>query len=278
MSTVPPEEALRSEQEPHQARQMAESFGSDPRRYDRARPRYPEAMIRAIVAGSPGRRVLDVGSGTGIAARQFQAAGCTVLGVDVDERMAVFARRSGLDVEVGTFEAWDSTGRVFDAVIAGQTWHWVDPVLGAAKAAQVLGPDGRLAAFWNVFQPSAEILEAFATVYRRVVPDHPRNPLARPPLDAYSAIFRNATDGIRAAVTFSEPEQWRFDWERSYTRDEWLEQVATGGDASHFSPARMEALLAGTGAAIDAWSGSFTMRYAAVVLTATRIGAPSPGQ
>jgi SAM-dependent methyltransferase len=278
MSTVPPEEALPSEQEPHQARQMAESFGSDPTRYDRARPRYPGAMIRAIVAASPGRRVLDVGCDTGIAARQFQAAGCTVLGVDVDERMAVFARRSGLDVEVGTFEAWDPTGRVFDAVIAGQTWHWVDPVLGAAKAAQVLGPDGRLAVFWNVFQPSAEILEAFAAVYRRVVPDHPRNPWARPPLDAYSAILRRATDGIRAAGTFSEPEEWRFDWERSYTRDEWLEQVATGGDASQFSPARLEALLAGTGAAIDAWGASFTMRYAAVVLTATPIGAASPGQ
>ena len=250
---------------------MAESFGSDPERYDRARPRYPEAMVRAIVAASPGSEVLDVGCGTGIAARQFQAVGCTVLGVDVDARMAAFARQHGLDVEVAAFEAWDPTGRVFDAVIAGQTWHWVDPVVGTAKAAQVLGPDGRLAAFWNVFQPSAEIAEDFSAVYRRVVPDYPRNPWARPALDTYSAIFRKAADGIGAAGAFSEPEQWRFDWERSYTRDEWLDQVTTGGDASQFPPATLEALLTSIGAAIDVWGESFTMRYAAVVLTAARV-------
>ncbi len=158
-------------------------------------------------------------------------------------------------------------------MIAGRTWHWVDPTAGAAKAAQVLlGPDGRLAAFWNVFQPAAEIAEAFAAVYRRVVPDYPRNPWAtRPALDAYSAIFRKAANGIGAAEAFSAPEQRRFDWERSYTRDEWLDPVTTGGDASQFPPAKLEALLAGIGAAIDASGESFTMRYAAVVLNAARV-------
>jgi SAM-dependent methyltransferase len=83
---------------------MAESFGSDPERYDRARPNYPQAMIDAIVAASPGPSMLSVGCGTGIDARQFQTAGCTVLGVDVDERMVAFARARGLDAEVAAFE------------------------------------------------------------------------------------------------------------------------------------------------------------------------------
>lgn len=39
-------------------------------------------MVEAIVAASPGPSVLDVGCGTGIAARHFQAVGCRVLGVD----------------------------------------------------------------------------------------------------------------------------------------------------------------------------------------------------
>ena len=98
--------------------------------------------MNRIVAASPGQAVLDVGCGTGIAARQFQAAGCQVLGVDPDERMAELARRAGLDVEVATIETWDPAGRSFDAVIAGQAWHWVDPVAGAAKAAQAVRPGG----------------------------------------------------------------------------------------------------------------------------------------
>jgi hypothetical protein len=79
-----------------------------------------------------------------------------------------------------------------------------------------------------------------------------------------------AADGMREVGVFGEPEHWRFDWERSYTRDEWLDQVPTTGDHSRFPPAQLEALLAGIGAAIDTAGGRFTMRYATVVATATR--------
>ncbi|MCK9898408.1 class I SAM-dependent methyltransferase, partial [Frankia sp. AgB32] len=145
------------EAQPHQARHIAESFGSDPERYDRARPRYPDAMVRRIAAAAPGPDLLAVGCGTGIDARQFQGVGCRVLGIDPDPRMAAFARRGGLDVEVATFEDWNSAGRTFDGVVAGQSWHWIDPTAGAARAAEVLRPGGRLAVYWNVFDPAPDI-------------------------------------------------------------------------------------------------------------------------
>ena len=176
---------------------MAESFGLDPERYDRTRPRYPQAMVEAIIASSPGRDVLDVGIGTGVAARAFRAAGCRVLGVDPDPRMADFARQSGLEVEVAKFETWDPKGRRFATVIAGQTWHWVDPVAGTAKAGEVLQPEGRLAVFWNVFQPEPDLREAFTAVYRRVLPDLPFFGGTPRGLEAYSGQAAKATDGIR---------------------------------------------------------------------------------
>ena len=40
-----------------------------------------------------------------------------MLGVESDARMADFARRTGIEVETATFEAWDSAGRTFDAVV-----------------------------------------------------------------------------------------------------------------------------------------------------------------
>jgi len=79
--------------------------------------------VTAIVAASPGPEVLDVGCGTGIAGRQFQAAGCTVLGVEPDRRMAALVRQRGLEVEVAKFETWNPAGRQFDAIIAGTAWH-----------------------------------------------------------------------------------------------------------------------------------------------------------
>jgi SAM-dependent methyltransferase len=232
-------------------------------------------MVEAIVAASPGPDVVDVGCGTGIAARQFQAAGCKVLGVEPDARMADFARRSGVEVEVTAFEAWDPTGRGFDAVVAGQTWHWVDPVAGAAKAAEALRPGGRLAVFWNVDQPPPELAEAFAAVYRQVGPDSlAAGRWATTGSDAYSMLCAKAADGIRQAGAFGDPEQWRFDWERSYTRDQWLDQLPTQGGHSRFPPAKLEEVLAGVGAAIDTMGGSFTMRYTTVAVTAARTSAP----
>jgi SAM-dependent methyltransferase len=293
MPTVPPPRTPFGGRESHQARELAESFGSDPGRYDRARPRYPGALVDRIVAGRPepdanrarpdanrpgpdanrpGPDVLDVGCGTGIVARQFQAAGCRVLGVDPDARMAELARRHGLEVEVTTFEAWESAGRVFDAVVAGQAWHWVDPVAGPARAARTLRPGGRLAVFWNAFQPPPDVAEAFAAVYRKVMPDSPlfRGGAGISGPDAYLGLCARAADGMREAGAFGQPEQWRFDWDRRYTRDEWLDQVPTSAFWAQMPAAGQRELLAGIGAAVDAAGGSFTMPYATVVVTATR--------
>ncbi len=193
-----------------------------------------------------------------------------MLGVDADARMAERARAYGLEVEVAAFEAWDPAGREFDAVVSGQSWHWVDPVAGAAKAAEVLRPGGRLALFWNVFQPPADLADAFAAVYRRVLPDSPISGQTAPPLETYSPILDAAADGIRRTGAYGDAERWRFDWERHYTRDEWLDQVPTHGGHSGFPPAVLEELLAGIGAAIDTAGGGFTMRYSTVAVVAAR--------
>ncbi|MER5646348.1 class I SAM-dependent methyltransferase [Streptosporangium sp. NPDC002524] len=274
MPTISSAGAPLPKNDPHRHRQVAESFGSDAERYDRARPRYPDAMVGRIVAASPGPGVLDVGCGTGIAARQFRAAGCEVLGVEPDARMAGFARSGGIEVEVATFEDWDPAGREFDAVVAGTAWHWVDPVAGAAKAARVLRPGGRLAAFWHVFQLPPGVAEAFAEVYRRVVPDSPFVfQGAGNALEGYQALFTRAADGIREVGGFGEPEQWRFDWECSYTRESWLDQLPTSGALTRLPPDRLAEVLEGAGEAIDAMGGGFTMPYATVVVTAARTGA-----
>ncbi|MBO2462514.1 class I SAM-dependent methyltransferase [Actinomadura violacea] len=268
MTTIPSEPPPPA---PHRHRRLAESFGADTERYDRTRPRYPDALIERIVAGSPGRDVLDAGCGTGIAARQLQAAGCRVLGVEPDARMAAFARRTGVETEVATIEDWDPAGRTFDAVVAATAWHWVDPVAGAAKAARLLRPGGRLAVFWHAPELPPEIVEAFAEVYRRVAPDSPFNvQAAREGQEAYRPILDMAAAGIAEAGGFTAPEEWRFEWEHTYTRDEWLDQMPTQGTLTRLPAEQVAEVLDGVGAAIDALGGTFTMPYATVAVTATR--------
>jgi len=95
------------------------------------------------------------------------------------------------------------------------------------------------------------VAAAFNAIYRRVLPDSPVSRGAMPSLEAYSAFFTRAADGIRQTVAFGDSEQWRFDWDRTYARDEWLELVPTFGGHSQFPPAKREELLAGI--CIEGW-------------------------
>jgi SAM-dependent methyltransferase len=154
----------------HDQRDRAESFGAVADEYDRFRPGYPSALVDDLLAGGA-RSVLDVGCGTGKAARMFAARGARVLGVEPDPQMAAVARAHGIEVEVGAFETWDAARRRFDLVVCAQAWHWVDPVPAAAKVAAVLAPGGRFGAFWNFGRlagPEHDIVQA---VYERLAPE-----------------------------------------------------------------------------------------------------------
>ncbi|SDD56438.1 class I SAM-dependent methyltransferase [Glycomyces harbinensis] len=264
MVTIPPRDGAAPYPD---LRRAATSFGAEADRYDRARPTYPAAMVDAVIAASPGPAVLDVGVGTGIAARLFAAKGCDVLGVDVDERMAALARGHGIEVETGRFEDWDAKGRVFDTVVSAQTWHWIDPVAGAARAAEVLRAGGRLALCWNVFQPPPEVAAAFGAIHRDLFPDFP-DLWARPMLETYEPMFARAEGGIRETGAFTEPERRQYDWERLYTTEGWLDGIPTSGGYSSLEPDQMERLLESTRETLDALGGSFTMRYSTIVVAA----------
>lgn len=261
----------------HEARQLAESFGQDPGRYDRARPRYPSALVDRIVAAMPGTELLDVGIGTGIAASQFAAAGCRVRGVDPDARMAELARRRGFAVDVVRFEDWEGPPCRFDGVVAAQAWHWVEPVAGAARAAAALRDGAPLAVFWNASALPDELRETVAEVYRRVLPDARFAAGVLAGLGAYERQLAAATAGVAATGSFGEVERWRFDWDQPYTGAQWLEQVPTFGGHQLLPPGVLDELLAGLRRAIDAVGGAFTMRYASVCVVATRSARTSLG-
>lgn len=262
-------------QEPHQDRTMAESFGIDPARYDRTRPRYPQELVDWILASTPGYEVLEVGTGTGVSAQPFCARGYRVLGIEPDQRMGEFARNRGFTVEIARFEEWDPAGRSFDALIAGMTWHWIDSAVGAAKAAAVLRPSGLLALFWYVHQPPPELARAFAEVYREVLPATPFASMPIDPLARYYRILDTAAAGIGATRAFSPTQRLRFDWQRSYTRDQWLDQVPTFGGHGALPGNRLDQLLTGIGSAIDQVGGSFDMRYASLAIKAARRMSPT---
>lgn len=74
-----------------------------------------------------------------------------------------------------------------------------------------------------------------------------------------------AAEAIGSDAAFGEPERWRFEWERPYTKGEWLDQVPTGGVYTSLPADVLGELLEGAGAVIDAVGGAFNVRYTTVV-------------
>ncbi len=91
----------------------ARSFGAAAADYDKYRPRYPDQLVDDVVAMLPGRRVLEVGAGTGIATVGFAARGMAMTCVEPDAEMAamLLAKLAGdadIHVDVTTFEEWSA--------------------------------------------------------------------------------------------------------------------------------------------------------------------------
>ncbi|ATE56361.1 class I SAM-dependent methyltransferase [Actinosynnema pretiosum] len=270
---------------PHDAREIAESFGVDADRYDRTRPSYPSGVVEAVLAALSGGsgvgggagvgdapgvvEVVDVGCGTGIVARQFRDAGCRVLGVEPDPRMAEFTREGGIPVEVARFEEWEAAGRRFDAVVCGQAWHWIDPDAGAARAAGVLRPGGVLAIFWNAARVVGEVGERFDQVYRGLLPGAPGKGAGTFGGD-YSPLGDRAVAGVKTTAAFEEPIRLRFPWERVYQRDEWLDLLPTTGLFTRMPRELLARVLDEVGATIDSVGGELTVSYTCETVIARR--------
>jgi SAM-dependent methyltransferase len=132
---------------------MQVDFGRTAADYARFRAGFPERLFDELGARGisfAGRRVLDLGTGTGTLARGFSRRGAAVVALDPAEALLAEARRlAGAEELAVEFlarraEATGLPDASFDLVAAGQCWHWFDRPAAAAEARRVLEPGGHL--------------------------------------------------------------------------------------------------------------------------------------
>jgi len=92
-----------------------------------------------------GRRVLDIGCGTGRAAEALAARGSRVWAVEPEPEMAALARERVSTVKVAPAERLPFKDGWFERALMWLVVHLVDRPRALPEAARVLGPDGRLA-------------------------------------------------------------------------------------------------------------------------------------
>jgi SAM-dependent methyltransferase len=158
------------------------TFNHSPELYDRSRPVAPRQLFDDLVALAklePGARIVEIGCGTGQATVPLAERGFEIVGIELGESLAELARRKlapfpRVKIVVSSFERWSPTSERFDAVVAFNSFHWIDPELRFVKSAEALREGGALAvvgmrfvvhddahAVWMALQEDYEAIAGF---------------------------------------------------------------------------------------------------------------------
>jgi SAM-dependent methyltransferase len=171
------------------AAQAALGFDRAASSYDSHRPGYPPALVERVarlIGAAPGRRVLDLGAGTGKLTRELVALGCDVVAVEplAAMRAQLVAATPGVEALDGTAEAIPLPDDSVDAVTSAQAFHWFDTARALDEITRVLRPGGGLALFWNERSTGRGWMHEFEALADRLA----QNPHAYPG-DGWEAVL-----------------------------------------------------------------------------------------
>jgi SAM-dependent methyltransferase len=203
---------------------LGSSFGAAAGAYAEHRPDYARAPVRWAFERAPGRRVLDVGAGTGKLTATLVALGADVVAVEPDPAMLTELRRALPAVRAlqGSAEAIPLPDASVDAVLAGNALHWFDMAVAGPEIARVLAPAGVLAGLWNVIDDRVDWVAGLERVAGNA---------AIGPRDTLGG-WRTATAGMHLPSTglvprFGSPEQAEFPHGQRRTADSLVATLAT---------------------------------------------------
>ncbi|MCU0612885.1 MAG: methyltransferase domain-containing protein [Candidatus Eisenbacteria bacterium] len=97
-----------------------------------------ERVVDRCLEGTGIRRVLDIGTGTGVFAEAFSGRGCEVAGVDPNPDLLAEARRHVPEAEFSeaTAEALPFPDKQFDLAFIGAVLHETDDAVAALREAR----------------------------------------------------------------------------------------------------------------------------------------------
>lgn len=189
--------------------ERATSFGTETGSYEAGRPEYPFEAVAWMLETMPegGRRIADVGAGTGKLTRTLvKAPDAEVVAVDPDPAMLAVLRDRvpGVPTFIGTAERLPLPDASVDAVVIGQAWHWVDPMAASAEIGRAVRPGGMLGLIWNIRDEREEWVRRLTGIMHSSPAEN----------------MVNGPTGPQIAEPFGDVGTERWEWKRPMTRVE----------------------------------------------------------
>ncbi|MFC9913456.1 class I SAM-dependent methyltransferase [Streptomyces sp. NPDC059862] len=257
---------------------LRDTFNEAAELYDRARPRYPGALVEDLARMTglgPADRVLEVGPGTGQLTVPLATFGCRITAVELGPALAAVARRRLrgfplVDVEVAEFEGWEPPREPYDVVVSATAFHWIDPAVRVQKAADVLRPGGGLALV-TTHHVAGGSTDFFARAQRCYERWDPATPPGLRLLDETETA--SDTDELTRSARFEHVTVTRHAQEITYSADQYIDVLLTYSGHRALDDRARHGLLACIRELIDTYhGGSVTKRYLHELISATRTG------
>ncbi len=137
-------------------------FSSRVKDYVLYRPGYPSEIVGYLEKNfglTHNSVITDIGSGTGKSSEMFLDNGNTVYGVEpnIDMRLAaekIFEDNSHFISINSKSEQTTLPDKSIDFIIAGQAFHWFDPIETKKEFERILKPGGKVVLIWNEREPN----------------------------------------------------------------------------------------------------------------------------
>jgi SAM-dependent methyltransferase len=214
--------------------------------YQRTRPTCPPQLFDDLVAEAglaPGDRVVEIGCGTGQATVPLAERGVAVTGIELGADLAALARRRlaghpAATVVTSSFEDWQPQAGSFDAVVAVNSLHWIDPPLRYTKPHKLLRPGGAMVEAGCLWARPADAEPFWTDVqedYRAVGFEGSPPP---PP-----ELLGPRHFPLEAGSLFEEVASRRYPFQLSYTAEDYLANLATQSGTHALGEARRAEFL-----------------------------------
>jgi SAM-dependent methyltransferase len=249
------------------------TFDAVARLYDEVRPGYPEAIIAAIVDRSrlpANGRILEIGCGTGQITRPFARRGYAILALELGHALAALAAEHlrpyhSVRVVPVAFEDWPIEREAFDLVLSAQAFHWIDPVLGLARAAETLTPQGAIALVWHLDRSEhTEFYQATQPLYERFLPSDAQREHVDP-LEQRAMRYHDALSQLHA---FAGLTTVRHRWQREYTGPQFLKLLQTFSNHQTLPEPAKTQFFRGMEAELARFGNLVTRHYETLLLVA----------
>jgi SAM-dependent methyltransferase len=221
--------------------------------YERGRPGFPDPAVTFLddrLALGTGRRLLELGAGTGKLTRLLAPSGARILAVEPLAAMREALSHNLPDVEILDAVAEDlplAEGAA-DAAVAAQAFHWFDGERTLTELARVLQPGAPIALVWNVRDESVPWIRELTQLiepYRGDAPSH------------RSLRWKAAFD---ASDTFPAPELTSFPYVHDTTREGTVARVSSISFIATLAPNERERVAAAVRRLVPAEQVAFAYR------------------